>query len=295
MSYRKLFVPVLIIACCIAPASLWAKFKHIKLKEALKKKIVAIKGIGKGGARGKCLELQLTNNSSQPVQIEVDPAMIFSPSDTNYQDLVAAGSESIALEPKESGCLELETFCGKSYARCPVSGLDYSFYRQGDEAMINTMNFMRDNNMLDALGQKAVWSFTNNHPLNSIYDVGQQDRSRQLVEYIAVQRNIPVPEYFTERKLDFTPGAAMIVPNTAKYYVEMSWDKKAYGGKMNVLVYHKDGRLYKQINDGEICDHSGHKITVKFDPKVDKGDFVVVLKDDYSNIWSRKEVSVQED
>ena len=292
MRYKQLFVSLLVMAFMLAGGDSFAGPRKIKLMEALKKKLVSITGLGNGGARGKCLHLELRNKSKQELEVTVDEAMIFTPSDTSYQDLVAAGGETVKLAPGDCGETDLETFCGKSYARGPRRGLSFTFMKQGDTTMRNTMKFIRENGFMNNIGQKAVWFFTNNHKLNSVYDHSDPEKSKPLVTYIAKQRNMPIPEYFSDVKLNHTPGQAMIVANTQRHYLEMKWKRAQADGKMNVLVYKADGNLYREQSGGEISDWKESTMIVRFDPKVDKGDFYVVLKDRYGNICDRKEISI---
>lgn len=295
MKYNKLLVVAVVLIICATPAELFATIKNVMLKDALAKKLVSIIGIGNGGARGKCLTLELTNRTKEPMMVTVDPAMIFVPSDTSYQNLVAAGSEMITLQPHGCGELTLETFCGKSYASSPRTGLKYSFWKQGDVSMVKTMDFIRRKGYLDNLGQCAVWTFTNAKSLSTVYSAHspeEQMRSKILVEYIARERHLPIPKYFSTYKLDHTPGSSMIVANSLQHYVEMEWLNGTGYGNMHVRVYTEDGNFYKQINGNDECGPTGHRVTVNFDPKVDLGNFYVVLKDDYGNIWDRKDITV---
>lgn len=292
MRYKQLFAVLLVVLFSVASVASFAGPRKMKLKDAILKKFVSITGIGKGGASGKCLQLELQNISKSELEITVDEAMIFVPSDTNYQNLVAAGGESVKLEPGLSGSMDLEAFCGKSYARCPRRGLSYTFWKQGDTAMINTMKFMKENGFLNNIGQKAVWFFTNNHKLNTVYDHSNPERSKPLITFIAKQKKIPVPEYYTDYKLNHTPGQGMVVANTERHYVEMTWKNTMQNGKVNVQIYTADGKLYRQESGGEISNFRENKRIVRFDPKVDKGDFYIVLKDRYGNVRDRKEITI---
>jgi hypothetical protein len=57
------------------------------LKESLAKGLVSLKALSNGGYMGRCLNLELKNNTNQPLALKVDPALIFKPADDRYNPL----------------------------------------------------------------------------------------------------------------------------------------------------------------------------------------------------------------
>src|SRR5437016_6054822 len=71
---------------------------HISLKKALESKMIKLKAISTGGFCGKCMRLSIINQSKIALDINIEPALIFRPSDTSYQDLVLLGNETISID-----------------------------------------------------------------------------------------------------------------------------------------------------------------------------------------------------
>ena len=292
MSYKKLLLAVF----CALPFSLFALHTRLPLKEAMLKKMVAVDASSNGGHMGKGLSLEVTNLTSNDLTLTVDPGLIFTPNDTGFQNLVALGGEMIDLPAYNCGRTQLQTFCGKSYASSPLEGLTYQYWKQGDSSMVNTMDYMREKRIKGHLAQMAVWTFTNQHCLSTVFEPDEKERSKELINFIAMQRHIPIPKYYTYYELNNVPGMSVISQNSGKHYVEVSWKTGEGFGNMYVNVYKEDGNLYKTVKGSEVCDARGCLVTVKFDPAVDKrGKYFVVVEDDTNKVWVKKEVLVGAD
>lgn len=296
MRYNKLMLFAAAITVSVVPLSSFALYKSMGLKEAMLKKIVSVDASSNGGYNGKCLNLEISNLTADDIALSVDPGLIFTPGDTNFQNLVAMGGELIQLEPYNCGKMKVEAHCGKSYAHSPIGGLTYNYWKQGDSAMVNTLAFMQHGNFSDHLEQTAVWTFTNHHCLSTVFQPDENEKSKELINFIAAQRHMPVPKYYTYYELNNTPGSAVMMEGSGKNYVEIAWKNGTGFGNMYVNVYTEKGDLYKTITGDEVCDKYGHLVTVKFDPAADKpGRYFVILEDDFNNKWVQKEVVVGTD
>ena len=64
--------------------------------------IVVEAGSTDKGFTGKGIRLSVRNRTNNTLQIMVDPALIFKPIDTSFQDLVIAGEIMLAIAPNTS-------------------------------------------------------------------------------------------------------------------------------------------------------------------------------------------------
>jgi len=270
-----------------------AEALNMSLTQALKKKYVQINAVSTGGAQGECLNLSIKNNTSLFINIKIDHALIFRPSDTNYQDLVAAGGNLLALQSKTTKSIQLQTFCGKSYARGPKPNLKYNFYKQGDETMIGVAKLIVEKKLYNSIGQHAIWSLTNNHSLSGIYSARDTGNSKELVKYIAGRTGRPLPQYYTTHNVNTgTTTGAVFNPTIEKYVVVVEWSKPS-SRNMHVLVHKENGELFLEEKNEQISKR-GHKVTVELDPKkVAKGKYTVILRDDDNTVYQKNEVYVQ--
>ncbi len=271
-----------------------ADAKRTTLKRGIFNKQLTVVATSNGGHTGKCLKLNLTNTSSIPLEVTIDPAMIFVPDDTNYQNLVTWGTESVMIEPAATASIDVYAFCGKSYARGPRANLSYKFYRQGDSVMTKTMAYMKTQPVSMHLAQAAVWHFTNRHCLSSIYCDQAPAASENVVKFICNERKQTMPETYTEFEQSDKPGQPAFVANgQAKTYVPVKWKHTDSKRHMNVTVLKENGEVYKKIQGNDHIDKEGHTVWVEFNSVNDrKGVYYVELKDEDNKIWYKKKVIV---
>lgn len=289
-------IPFLILqASCLL--SCWHVFasketSHIMLTQAIKERKVKVCAEGLGGYQKKCLFLSIANNTSAPLSVMIDPAMVFRPVDTFQQDLVITGDELIVLAPREVKGISLNAFCGKSYAHSPRRNMPFQFLKQGDSAMIAVARYIKANNLYDHAGQAAIWSFTNRHTLGNIYDVSNPKRTAGLASLVSKLTGRPIPEYYTLRKIRKEDTGAVYVEEISKLFVELNWQYNPHANQ-HVYIYKSDGTLYKEMKDGERIAPTGHHIRIVFDPEKDPLDtYTVYVKDDNNYVYARKKVLV---
>ncbi len=264
----------------------------ISLKKAMNSKRITLNAISNGGASGKSIKLQLTNNTAEDITIDVDPALIFVPEDTVLQNLVLLGNETLVLKANSKSDVDLQTFCGKSYGHCPRKNVAYHYWKQGDSNMIKVLTYARQNNIAIPVIQRAVWTFTNGHCLNTVYLHEYIRMSEDLVKYMASLRKIRVPDIFMEYNTAESPNEAVLVPGDQKVYVNIHWTDEGYR-HMYLTVYKENGEIYKNIEADRVIDKYGYTVVVQFDPHRDpKGTYIVRLYDDARKVWNQKIVVV---
>jgi hypothetical protein len=288
--------------------------KPISLQLAIKSRLVSVTALGTGCYSGQCMNLSVTNLTGKHLNLNVDPAMIFKPVDTNYQNLVVVGDEQIDLQPCEWKTVALQTFCGKSYAHCPSQNLQFNFWKQGDSVMIKTVLFIKQNNYYYQLGQFAIWSLTNHMPLSNIYYAGSPEDSKKFVVFEANLRHLPVPEYYSTYTITSETNTTnhyntqshssnrtvrttnVVAPvRTGKQYVELNF-KTDPQRNVYLVIITENGEVYNNNRVIEAITGTDHRIRVMFDESKDnKGRYIVMLRNDDNTILDKKTVVVGED
>lgn len=290
----KLCGPIF-FCCCFISSSSSARVIKTTMKSALFNKNLVINAsplIGGGFLLG--LKFDFNNKGEDTFMVTIDPALIFVPNDTNYQNLVTWGSEVLFINARDSASIKLHAFCGKSYARCPKPSLNYKFSKQGDSNMVKTMKYARENNLSEDLTQKAVWTYTNNHPLSSVYSYAQPKESEQFVKFIAGIRKMKVPDEFLEIKHHAEPDKPVFnSSDVRKLFVPVKWKDNDNVRHMFVTVLKENGDIYKHIQGNEFISGDEHTVLVEFNSVNDtKGIYYVELKDSNNKVWDRHKVVI---
>ncbi len=266
------------------------------LKKAMTDKTVSLLTESNGGYCSKGLTMELTNNSPNTMTITILPGMMFKPEDSSIkcQPLVLLGDEVITLNTKEKKSIILQTFCGNSPSSCPYKGIKYVFAKQLDSTLVGVLRYAKANNLEPHLVQCAVWTFTNNHPLRSVYIHGTPAESEKFVKYIAGVRKMPIPPYYVEYALANNANQPVIRRGQEKAYVNMSWNAGQAYRNVYVTVYKEGGELYKQVENNIISDKNGSVVVVQLNLVRDKpGTYTVRLHDDANNVLQEKKVTLE--
>jgi hypothetical protein len=143
------------------------------------------------------------------------------------------------------------------------------------------------------LAQKAVWTCTNGHCINTIYDPGNTNMFEDFARYVASLTHERLPGYFINYKLDIAPGHRIIATEKTKIFVTMHWATDDGYRHMHLVVYRENGTIYKTIGADQVIDKIGYTVNVEFDPKRDPaGVYMVTLYDDANKIWDSKKVII---
>ncbi len=264
----------------------------VALRKVLLNKKVTLQAISNGGYCGTCLHLKLVNNTQQDLEVLVDPGMIFTPEDSSFQPLIAWGDETIALAANATGELDLKTFCGKYDAHCPAKNIKYTYRKQADTGLLKTLAFTKNKDYRPYLVQTAVWVFTNNRNISTVYDCTNDAGSEQLVRFIARIKKLPLPKYYAQYQHFEVAGKSVIQKDSMKVIVPLSWSSDAED-YMQVTVYDQNGKVYKKIEADRIIDKYGNTVLVQFLPNKDpKGRYTLEARDKHNKIWDHKEVEI---
>jgi len=87
-----------------------------------------------GGTQGQIVEVIITNQSGEEIVFEVPPGLVFSPVETDEQDLMVLDGEVVTLEPGETIVFSPYVICIEADAAAPSSGSAYQigYLESGD-------------------------------------------------------------------------------------------------------------------------------------------------------------------
>lgn len=270
----------LLICLVLLPFAGKAAFVSSTLSAAIANDMITVVARGSGQsyhARG--LHLKLKNRTATALQLKIDPALIFRPADTTYQDLILSGETIVAIPAKGEADIDLQSFCGKSYASAPGKHLPFTFYRQGDSIMIKTLQFINKYKLYDGLGQSAVWALTNSHDLSGVFDNSNPLVSAKLVALMAKLTGWKVPDYYKLYATNTHAGEPALATRVLKIYSVFEW-KLDQEKKLTIGIYNSGGTLIQPVMDNEKFIKGTYKLTVTFEAQnIASGNYYIRLKD----------------
>jgi hypothetical protein len=265
----------------------------VDLSHAIKTSLVNVTATTTGKIfRGKGLKINISNKSGRALRVKMNNGVIFKPDSSGVQPLVLAGEEMLIIEPFKQGSIEAQTFCANSNASAPSLNLGYSFSHVGSDTLINLLLYLKKNNMLDELGQSAVWVLTNNHSLNNVYDPYRDNMSKKLIEYLSTVTGLPKPDYYTTTTMSQNPGAPVYIPKVLKIYAEFE-QTLASPQKITLGVFNEEGTMIQPVFVDRNFGKATHRHRVEFEASgVRPGNYYIRLKSG-DEVLQEKKVVVQ--
>ncbi len=287
MKLSKILLLVILFA-----NSAFADMDKTTLKKGMASKKISVKTYFGRHEFHHNLVFKITNNTPKTLTVNVDPGLIFVPDDTTCQNMVTLGNESIELEPGATQELIAANFCGKSYAHCPRTNMNFTYWKQGDTNMLKTLAYAYTEKITNTLIQRAVWMYTNGHCLSSVYDTYRPSESEKFVNYIAKQKHRELPELFNILSCNFEPGQPVIRETAGHIVVPARWPNEGYR-HMYVTVYKANGDVYKKIDADWVTDKNGTTVLVEFNAKRDvSGTYRIEARDNNNKIWFEKRLLI---
>jgi len=234
---------LLVILLGLIPIYSSGKPTETSLIEALKANQVQLTATGnqveqnpsKSSHYGKCLKLKLKNVTSQSIQLTIEKAYHLTSIEDRLQDLITTENMIVILSPNQTKDVLINAFCGEKSNASPdeKDTFKLSYRHSGSIAKLTEM--LEKNQLFGNTGQQAIWCFTDNNPLDQIYDTHAQIALEdKLIAFIAAEKNIPIPkriESNTKRQLrypkelDGSYAQYIDRPTTIGFYITDSLNK----------------------------------------------------------------------
>lgn len=286
----RYLLPVLFFFLSFAAS---AGVQDIGLKAAMDKGLIHIEAKATShGFNDKGLSIRLKNKTIQTLRINVEPGLIFQPADTLYQDLVLPGEIMIVLAPNTESATDVQTFCGKSYARAPKSDLLFRFKKQGDSSLIKVLQFINKYALYNDAGQHAVWALTNNSSLDGIYDPMQPVMSNKLVALLVTLTGRPAPEYFKQYRINTEGGEVAFEQRVLKMFALFEWDQQE-AMQLVLGIFNEAGDMIQPVENGKLFNRGHYKVSITFEAEnVPPGNYYIRLKNN-GTVLQEKTLKIQ--
>lgn len=241
----------------------------------------------------KGLKLTINNLSKKNILITIDPALIFEPNDTSYQDLIISGSEMLVVQSGKSNSIDLQTYCAKSYAAGPNQQVLFTYKKQGDSTIIKTLNYMRQILASNDLAQRAVWFLLekDSRILNTVYDSKQPNQSQLLISFISKLLNMPIPGYYVETAINTRPDEPVAPPKILSLHLTFEWEQQEVE-ELNLSIFDSNNKKIESYFENKKMVLGLYKLNARFETSMyEEGNYTVQLYNNSGKVI--KETSVR--
>lgn len=160
--------------------------KPIALDLALNKGMVGCEIASKGGYKGDCAKVTLSNKTNHLLNVELESGRNLVSLDTTKQDLMNVDDVIFVLEGNSSETKPVFAFCSQSSKSAPEQEERYVLGEMHDKNSVKLANYLSENKSkvpVEAM-QSAVWVLTDNRRIEGIYHE-DRDSIQSLLAYVA--------------------------------------------------------------------------------------------------------------
>lgn len=150
---------------------------------------------------GKCLKLTLKNTSSTPLEYNIEPAYHFTCVEDSKQDLISTDNLIVKLQAGQQKEILVNALCCEKNDGAPTDKSNYTLTYKHDGSINKLSTLLNKYKSFDNTAQQSIWCFTDNNPLDNIYDTDKDTLlENMLVSFIASEKKIPIPKRFYQPK-----------------------------------------------------------------------------------------------
>lgn len=146
------------------------------LAEALKKKLIKaeIKGAdsaspSSGGHYGKCLQIKLTNLTTQKFNVQITAGQQLEPDDSTIQTMMVTEGELFAFNTLKTQKKYINAMCIQKNDGGPGRQVVFKTGVMSTGNLLGIAQLVEKHKYFDGVGQAAVWCISDRQPISSIY------------------------------------------------------------------------------------------------------------------------------
>jgi hypothetical protein len=266
---------VAMIGCVISTASFGATL--VTFEDAMQRGLISYK-ITTDYVANRSMDLELNNNSNNPINVQLEPGRIFY-SSQDIQPYVVTRPSIIALEPHGQEDVMIYARCGNSSARSPGHDTKFSRTSMGAPLLVQALTELSNRRINDNyLAQQVVWHYTNGHSLNTI--IADNDKEKEFLKWICKNENVEFPWYQkhyapsqTGNDMEFSNVPTLIQGEMQVVLTQPS--------NLQVKLYDQEGKSIKTIY--AILNQAAGQCTIPLNinlSDIAKGDYKIVIEND---------------
>jgi hypothetical protein len=143
---------------------------------------------------GKCLLLNIKNNSSNKIDIKIESAYYFENLSKSNQDLMSTENMIVSIAGNESKSVAINALCSEKSNASPSVKDTFKLIKKQDITYANLTNIFEKYKCYLNTAQQALWCFTDNNAIDNIYDTHTDTLvENTLVAYVSNVKGVPVP------------------------------------------------------------------------------------------------------
>jgi hypothetical protein len=197
MNVIKKVIVTIITLSSIATA--YAKLPTYTLANALKKKLIEVKISGadviqenSSGHYGKCLQIEITNLTTQRFKVKLINGQQFEPGDSSIQNMMLTEGEIFVFSPKRYRKEYINAMCVEKHDGAPYKNISFTVGSISDGHLLGISQLVEKYKYFNSTAQNAVWCISDGEDINTINSTDTLMQFR-LQKFVSEATGQPMP------------------------------------------------------------------------------------------------------
>jgi len=162
--YSIMLLAVILFSTAFTPSVT----KQVNLISAIANKTITAKITSSGNYSGNCVNIELTNNTNNPLSIISAGGTKFHPENEDEQTLIQLEDDIIVLKPKGVYKGKIAAFCTEASDRCPSEASTMRLSKNSNPKFDQLITYLKGKQIPKTTYQDAVWAISDNKSISNI-------------------------------------------------------------------------------------------------------------------------------
>lgn len=177
-----------------------AKLPTYTLAEAVQKKLITVQIMGADEPQpsssshyGKCIQIELTNTSTQSFKIKLAAGQQFEPDDSTIQNMMVTEGELFVLTPKKRHKEYINAMCIQHHDGGPRSTVKFSMGSMSNGHLLGIAQLLEKHKYFNGTAQNAVWCISDGEDISTIQNDEDTVMTYILRKFVSEATGQPMP------------------------------------------------------------------------------------------------------
>lgn len=195
----KAFFATLTLLLCLSASAADSTytFKRALSKRLIKAEIRGVENVQPNSSHnyGQCMQMKLTNLTTQQFNVKLEAGQQLVPGDTTVQTMLVTEGKTFSLKSRSSVQEYINAMCMQMHDAAPVYKHTFSAGEMSKGNMLTFAQLLEKQKYFDSTAQYALWCLTDNVDIKAIKG-SDTNQVKQLQKFVSEATGQPVPEYY---------------------------------------------------------------------------------------------------
>ena len=177
-----------------------AKLPTYTLAEAIQKKLITVQIMGADETQlnssshyGKCIQMALTNTTSQSFKIKLTAGQQFEPDDSTIQNMMVTEGELFVLAPRKKHKGYINAMCVQHHDGGPNKTVKFTMGSMSNGHLLGIAQLVEKHKYFNETAQSAVWCISDGEDISTIQNDEDTTMTYILQKFVSEATGQPMP------------------------------------------------------------------------------------------------------